>query len=188
MSPARSPRRGVPAPRRSSGRRLVETTLWTVVAGLVVVIALSGIGGTYAYWSDEQSLEGAVLSTGTATLSAAWTAEAPTAQALLPGEAVRRTAELTNAGDVPLEITAAIGEDLRSVAVSTAASSCEKRAETATLSTAPRALTGPGTDGRAVVLQPGDTVPLCVTVQATTNLSPGQTAAFTLTLEGKQVQ
>lgn len=190
MSPAPNPRRGAHASPRSRGRvrRIIDTALLTVVAALVVLVALSGIGGTYAYWADQQTVPGAVLSSGTAALSITWTDKAPSAPALLPGETARRGATLKNTGDVPLEITASIRKDIQGFAVSATARSCQDRAETAALSTAPSALTGSGTNGRPVVLNPGDTVPLCVSTQATTTLKPGQTASFTLTLDGKQVQ
>jgi predicted ribosomally synthesized peptide with SipW-like signal peptide len=157
----------------------------TLLATLVLLAALTGIGGTYAYWSDEQTVDGAELRTGTAELVAAWTGGS-SATTLLPGETTDRTAELRNTGDVPLEISAATADRTDGFTLRMTAGACGAAADT--LGTTPVPVTTDGPDGAALVVKQGEAASLCLTVGAADDLLPGQELSYVLILEGKQVQ
>jgi predicted ribosomally synthesized peptide with SipW-like signal peptide len=159
----------------------------TLLATLVLLAALTGIGGTYAYWSAEQSVDGAELRTGTAELKAAWAGES-SAMPLLPGETTERTVELRNTGDVPLEITATTADRTGGFTLRMTAGPCEAVADTDSLGVTPVPVKTDGPDGSPLVLKQGEAASLCLTVGAADDLLPGQELSYVLMLEGKQVQ
>jgi len=173
-TPQRTARRGV-LPRV---RTLVMSTLGALG---VLLLALSGVGGSYALWNDSASLDAGTINTGTADLTAAWAnGHADSAWAnLLPGESVRQPLTLTNTGAAPLELSVTIagvaGFELRTVS-----GDCPGTQ-----------LAGAAANGTArslgVTLDPGTTTTACIEVRATTAAAPGHTLAFSAQFDGTQV-
>lgn len=184
-----APHRPVAAPsghrRAGSARRALGRLGALGVAAFVLVAALSEMGGTYAMWSDQQSMDAGTLTAGTAELDARWRGDAPKGGNLLPGKTVTREAQLHNVGDVPLALsaattTAAVGFEVR------AAGTCDAaRGGPATGATAIPLLSG---GGEAVVLQPDQAITTCIAVTATPALVPGTRMTYTLDVEGRQVR
>ena len=91
----------------STRRRIVGRLLGAAIAALVLLASLSTMGGTYAFWSDETSLEAGTVTTGSASLEAALDTDQGElhAQNLLPGDEVPHQVTLRNSGDVPLAVS-----------------------------------------------------------------------------------
>lgn len=176
------------AHRRDGEGRRAPTSLWSLaVATLVLVAALSGVGGTYAMWSDQQTMDAGTLSAGTAELTADWVGGAPASDNLLPGDSVTRTAQLHNSGDVPLALsvsapTVAPGFTVR------AAVTCEALLHAPVLGASAVPMGPAATGESAVVIQPGDDLEACVAVTATSELVPSSQLTYTLEIEGTQVR
>ncbi|MFT3798143.1 SipW-dependent-type signal peptide-containing protein [Microbacterium sp.] len=173
QTPPRTPRDGV---RRVRGMSL------TALAGLgLFVLALSGVGGSYAMWNDVESVDAGTIVAGDAALAAQWASgHTDTAWAnLLPGESVRQPLTLTNTGAAPLELSATVavagGFEIR-----LAAGTCpDAPLDGAAATGAPQAL--------GVTLTSSASTTVCLEVRATTAATPGQTLTFTAQFDGKQV-
>lgn len=172
--------------RRADGVRRVLSGLGPLaIAALVLVGALSGVGGTYAMWSDQQTVDAGTLRTGTAELEATWSGAALAADGMLPGDVVTRETRLRNSGDVPLALGVAatagtVGFEVRAGDTCDAAS----RAAVAGAEAAPLISAG----GETVVLQPGEELTACIALTATPALAPGTRMTYTLDIEGTQVR
>ena len=172
--------------RRAGGARRALSSLGSLgIAALVLMAALSGVGGTYAMWSDQQTVDAGTLSAGTAALEATWNGAAPSADAMLPGDSATREAQLHNSGDVPLALSIAATADTAGFEVR-AGGTCEAatRAAVAGASAVPLA----AAEGGALVLQPGERITACIAVTATPALAPGAQVNLTLDIEGTQVR
>lgn len=154
--------------------RLLTNLGFLGVAALVLVAALSGVGGTYALWSDQLTVDAGTLSSGTAELEASWNSEAPDSSRLLPGDTVTRTAQLSNSGDVPLALSFSVSTGAAGFEVSVGAGACTDRPQSS--------------DDAEIVLSAGESIDACIAMTATPELAPGQKTDYTLTIDGKQVQ
>lgn len=157
------------APR--TGRRRVlgsvspaQRLLSAVIAAMLLLAGLSNIGGTYAMWTDEATVEGGTITTGTASLTAQWDADdsEPTWSNLLPGESADRRLTLENTGSVPMEVTATLQAAVPGIEL--VASSTPS------------------------MLEPGQELPLTVEIAATEDLHPGDEVHFTVQFDGRQIR
>ncbi|WP_203136611.1 hypothetical protein [Microbacterium sp. JZ31] len=171
--------RRVRARRAQRLRGFVGTALGAVV---LMFLSLSGVGGSYALWSDSDTLGAGTVETGSVGLDAQWSpghSDNPWSN-MLPGESVRQPLTLSNTGDVPLAVKAAVnavaGYELR-----VAVGRCTTQLAVRALGATPAPLVTIPTDDA------GDDVTVCVEVRATSALRPGTSAAFTLTFDGMQV-
>ena len=165
----RTARPAAPTPRTGLQRvlgtiSLTERLLLTAVAAALLLVGLSSVGGTYAMWTDEATVEGTTLTTGTAELSARWadSTQESVWQNLLPGESAHRKLTLENTGAVPLEVTMTL------------------HAEAPGLELLPAAA--------PIVIEPGQSLPLTVELTATENLRPGDAISVEILLEGIQIR
>ncbi|WP_309068411.1 hypothetical protein [Microbacterium sp.] len=148
----------------------------------LLFFTLSGVGGSYALWSDSETLGAGTVETGGASLVAQWSpshSDNPWSN-MLPGESVRQQLTLSNTGDVPLAVTTGVntvtGYELR-----VAVGGCTAQLAVQPVGATPAPLvTIPIDDAK-------DDVTVCVEVRATSALTPGTSAAFTLTFDGAQV-
>lgn len=162
---------------------LTERLLLAALATVLLWVGLTSVGGTYAMWADEATVEGTALTTGTAELTAQWGDDPSTWQNLLPGDAPWREITVKNTGDVPLALHAAAltvpeGLELRMTDGS------ETRSPGPGLSAALQPLTESGTP---LVVEPGQTVCIHAQLTATPELVPGHQHELTIELEGRQV-
>lgn len=172
--------------RRDGGARRALTSLGSLgIAALVLVAALSGVGGTYAMWSDQQTVDAGTLSAGTAALEATWSGAAPSAGTMLPGESVTREAQLHNSGDVPLALSIAATTGTAGIEVRGAVT-CDAATRATVVGASAVPLTAAG--GEAVVLPPGEGITACIAVTGTPELAPGAQFKYTIDLEGTQVR
>lgn len=179
--------RATTPPRR--GRwRVRHIALAALGAAALLVVAVSGIGGSYALWNDSVTVDAGTITTGTAELNAAWAdghADAAWSN-LLPGESVRQEFTLDNTGSAALELSAT---------ASTASSGFEVRAAIGTCPTTP--LAGDPADGTSRVLLaagggavvlPGSTSTVgCLEVRATAAATPDDHVEFVVQFDGMQV-
>lgn len=121
MSPARSrlaaagaerterterPVGAAPARRARAGRGPLAHLRVAGTATAVILLGLSGMGGTFAMWTDQQALDAGTITAGTASLTASPAAGPSGAlQDLLPGDLVAQQILLANTGDVPLAVS-----------------------------------------------------------------------------------
>lgn len=143
---------------------LTERLLLAALAMVLLWVGLTSVGGTYAMWADEATVEGTSLTTGTAELSARWASRAPESvwQNLLPGESASRELTLENSGAVPLEVTMSLDAEARGLEL---------------LPThAP------------IVLEPDQSLPVTVELTATEDLRPGDEISVEILLEGTQIR
>lgn len=190
MTPA--PHRPVDAPsghrREGSARRALGRLGGLGVAALVLVAALSGIGGTFAMWSDQQSVDAGQLTAGTAELEAHWLGDSAAPGNLLPGQSATRKAELRNRGDVPLTLSISATAPTAGVTYRALAGSCAAAGQAPVVGPSASPLTSATSGGRAVVLQPGESLTACIAVTATPDLTPGAQMTFTINIEGTQIR
>lgn len=170
------------APARGS---LTRRALAAAVTALAVAFVMLGMESAHALWQDRSSTDAGTVSTGTAELTAQWSEDddPSTWQNLLPGDKAPRTIAVTNEGDVPLALHAAVptapaGIELRMTDGS------ETRSPGPALSTALQPLTE---SGAPLVVEPGQTVCIHAQLTATPGLVPGQQDALSIELEGRQV-
>lgn len=143
---------------------LTERLLLAALAMVLLWVGLTSVGGTYAMWADEATVEGTSLTTGTAELSARWASRAPESvwQNLLPGESASRELTLENSGAVPLEVTMSLD------------------AQATGLELLPTH--GP------IVIEPDQSLPVTVELTATEDLRPGDEISVEILLEGTQIR
>lgn len=165
----RTARAAAPTPRTGLQRvlgtiSLTERLLLTAVAAALLLVGLSSVGGTYAMWADEATVEGTTITTGTAELSARWASRAPESvwQNLLPGESASRELTLENTGAVPLEVTMTLDAEARGLALLPVHT--------------------------PIVIEPGQSLPLTVELSATEDLHPGDEITVEILLEGTQIR
>lgn len=171
--------RRVRARRTQRLRGLVGSAVGAVA---LLLVALTGVGGSYALWTDTEPLGAGTIRTGGASLVAQWSSSGHTDEPwknLLPGESVRQQLTLSNIGDVPLAVTTGVdtvaGYELRvSVGGCTAQQLTVQPAGTTPVALA--------------TIRAGQAVTACLEVRATSALTPGATAAFTVTFDGTQVR
>ena len=162
---------------------------FVAVLGLVVVLAgLSAAGGTYAFWNDQAATDAGTLSTGTAALSASWAHEDAHTDALLPGESDLRQVELSNEGDVALEISLAGTVDSPGFRLKGAAGSCDAEHPMKSFGADVSPLPSAGDRSGTFTVAPDSTSQICVAIEATEDLEPGHDSSFTIRIEGKQAQ
>ncbi|PZP14291.1 MAG: hypothetical protein DI611_12410 [Brachybacterium faecium] len=143
---------------------LTERLLLAALAMVLLWVGLTSVGGTYAMWADEATVEGTALTTGTAELSARWASRTPESvwQNLLPGESASRELTLENTGAVPLEVTMSLDAEARGLEL---------------LPThAP------------IVIEPDQSLPVTVELTATEGLRPGDEISVEILLEGTQIR
>lgn len=160
----------------SSPRRIAERLLVAAIAALVLLGALSSMGGTYAYWSDETALNG-TLETGSASLEATLLGpEEPLhAENLLPGDTVPHQVALRNTGDVPLAVSVTA-----SGTIAGASHPLDVVADDTSIPTV-----GPVS---LVELGPGESRTITLTVTAPDALGPDDTMDIALQFEGEQIR
>lgn len=171
-----------------------------LLISLFAVLALWGVlansGGTYAFWSTEATVDGGVISTGTAALSADWTEaqEEPLWQNLLPGETAGRSLTVTNTGDVPMALAASSTSATHSTSTTSGIALHVAEGECRAGGTGSPALDGTFRNipslrdqARSVTVDPGKAVTLCVAVAATETLTPSAEIDIVLALEGRQI-
>lgn len=143
---------------------LTERLLLAALAMVLLWVGLTSVGGTYAMWADEATVEGTSFTTGTAELSARWASRAPELvwQNLLPGESASRELTLENSGAVPLEVTMSLD------------------AQATGLELLPTH--GP------IVIEPDQSLPVTVELTATEDLRPGDEISVEILLEGTQIR
>lgn len=143
---------------------LTERLLLAAVATVLLWVGLSSVGGTYAMWADEATVEGTTITTGTAELSARWASRAPESvwQNLLPGESASRELTLENTGAVPLEVTMTLDAEARGLELLPVHA--------------------------PIVIEPGQSLPLTVELSATEDLHPGDEITVEILLEGTQIR
>lgn len=143
---------------------LTERLLLAALAMVLLWVGLTSVGGTYAMWADEATVEGTSLTTGTAELSARWASRAPESvwQNLLPGESASRELTLENSGAVPLEVTMSLD------------------AQATGLELLPTH--GP------IAIEPDQSLPVTVELTATEDLRPGDEISVEILLEGTQIR
>lgn len=170
------------APDRGSLTRRARAA---AVTALAVATVMLGMESAYALWQDRSSTDAGTLTTGTAELAAQWSGDDDPAtwQNLLPGDMAPREIAVTNEGDVPLALHAAVltapeGLELR-MAVGTGTHS-PTEALSATFQ--------PLAESEAtLVLEPGETVNIHVMLTATPQWAPEQQDELSIELEGRQV-
>lgn len=179
------------------GARIRGLLSGTALSAAAIVVAVGAAGGTYALWNESETAEGATVRTGSIELqvetAASYTIEDMNLRGLLPGRSVVHASPLsiTNAGDVPLEVSwsntdiASSSPDLAAnvivgVRLAPASGPCVTTALTAV--TLPATLTS---------LAVGEAKRICIET-ALSSTAPasvqGATAALTLTLTGAQVR
>ncbi|MFQ6484495.1 SipW-dependent-type signal peptide-containing protein [Brachybacterium epidermidis] len=166
-------------------RRMPAPLRAAAFLALMLLAVLSGMGGSYALWSDQQSLEGGTVTTGTAALDAQWRDEGGTQmENLVPGQSGSRSAVLRNEGDTPLEISASA--ESSAMRVGAIAGACTSPSDAAGLDDDPVPLPSPSSGG-TLVLASQESAEVCVTFTAGPELTPGQTTTGTILFEGSQV-
>lgn len=177
------PKHAEAIPQRGLLRRVRTLAVSALGAAGLLALALAGVGGTYALWNDGAELESAVITTGTAELTASWgdwhAAGSPAQWSdLLPGESVRRGFDLTNSGDVDLEVSA--------TAVSGA--SFEVRASPGPCGADPLDGNSLGDDPGALgVVAAGASSEGCLEVRLAETATPGESLEFEVRFDGRQV-
>jgi predicted ribosomally synthesized peptide with SipW-like signal peptide len=158
------------------------------IATFVLLAALSGVGGTYAIWSDQQTVDGGTLTSGTAELEAIWLGDAPAHANLLPGKSVPRDAQLHNRGDVPLALGISATTQSPGFEIRAAAGECAAEGRASAIGVDAGPLTSSASGDEAMVLQADESVSVCITVATTPELLPGEQLNFTIDIEGTQVR
>lgn|SRR5699024_353516 len=174
MPAAPAPHGGTATRAAQRHARTRRNLLLALVALGVMWAALATSGGTYAFWSTGQTLEGGSISTGTAGLEARWSTEddASVWQNLLPGETAGRSLQVRNTGDVPLSLSLDGSVSTPGLEVALADETCAADAAPA---------------GSTPIVEPGADATLCVLVTATADLAPGTDPTITLTIDGRQL-
>lgn len=103
----RSRRRAVGRRRASSAAPTRRGTVLAAAAALMIGLVLGGSQGTFAFWTDTDSVSAGTFTTGTLDLTVDGQQGAPTAYAetelaltkMVPGETVAATLTIRNAGD-----------------------------------------------------------------------------------------
>lgn len=170
--------------------RIRRNLLISLFAVLALWAVLANMGGTYAFWSTEVSVDGGAISTGTAGLSADWTAEQDEElwQNLLPGETAGRSLAVRNTGDVPMELAASSTSATSGIALHIHEGECgEGSTDSTVLDGTVRSIPSLSDQAQSVTLDPGDVVTLCVSVAATETLLPSAEIDVVLALEGTQI-
>lgn len=172
-------------PAAPARRPLTRRALAAAVTALAVAIVMLSMESAFAMWHEQTSTDAGTVTTGTAELTAQWSADDDpcTWQNLLPGDAPRREITVTNTGDVPLALHAAAptvpeGTELRTTDGS------EKGSAAPALSDTFQPLTE---NGAPLVVEPGQTVNIRALLTATPELVPGQQGELNIELEGRQV-
>jgi hypothetical protein len=160
----------------STRRRIVERLLVAAIAALVLTAALSNMGGTYAYWSDESQLSAGTLETGSASLEATLLVPEEPLHAgnLLPGDAVPHEVTLENTGDVPLAVSVTATGTIAGIAHPLEVGSGDTAA-----SVVPASL---------MELGVGESRTVSLEVVAPTALGPDDQMDITLHFEGEQIR
>lgn len=177
--------------------------IWLTVATLVVavVVALVGVGGTYALWNGSAATAASTVKSGTAGISVSGLSAMNT-PVLAPGTGVTGTFTVKNTGSVPL--TVRVSTTATRVASATSASDAtvlgEQTLRLTSVSSASACRTGlAGTSGRLAAFDTGAgylTLPVgatgvsCVEVDLDTDAPQsvaGAVTNFTLTVTGTQV-
>jgi hypothetical protein len=151
---------------------------------------LMNTGGTFAFWVAQEEVDAGTLTTGTAELTAQWTApdEEAAWQNLLPEESAGRALTVTNSGAVPLELSASASPAAGGTTLHLVDGTCdESTADAPALDGSLQAIPAAADSARATALGPGETTELCATVTATADLTPGTEIAVALSIEGKQI-
>lgn len=181
QQPTASPRSRV---RRafSAKRMLLSATGGAVVLG----VALSGVGGSYALWSSQAEVTAGTITSGSAALTAAWGTgyDAQKWRNMLPRESIRQSFVVANTGDVAMALSASVTAVTPGFEVRAAAGACSTTPLAgARLSATPTAVASAASP---VVLPAGASFAGCVEVRATDTATPASTTAFTITLDGRQ--
>lgn len=158
--------------------------------GLAVVlgVALSGVGGSYALWNDSAVVDAGSISTGTPGFEAQWAAGHDDAlwQNLLPEESRRQQFTVTNTGDVPMALSAsaiaAPGFEVRILG-----RSCPTTAfATSALIGTPTALLAAAGDTEPVSIAAGAALSGCLEVRVAADAMPASGSTFSITIDGRQ--
>lgn len=160
----------------------------SAVVTVVIWEVLANTGGTYAFWSAEEQLDGEPITTGTAALDAAWeTPVGDDATGLLPGDSFRRTAHVRNTGSVPLSLSVSAPDQSAGHTMRAAIAGCADVGSAPVLGKSPVPLSETGSEDDAVVVPAGDEVSFCLEVETTPELAPNTQLHYTLMIEGTQV-
>lgn len=191
-APSRHGRPVTPAGSRrgTTQYRLADRLLLAAVAVIVLMAGLSNMGGTYAMWRDQADADAGTVSSGTASLAADWTPDHDEDcwYDLLPGESVQQSLTLTNAGDVPMELSATVPHATAGLEIRAAVGTDERPLPTRALGASGQPLTAAGAPGAPVVLDTRESIDVTVEITATSDLSPGEQAYFEVLVEGRQTR
>lgn len=164
---------------------LTRRALVAAVTALVAALCMLCMDTAYAMWQEQVSTDAGTVTTATAELTAQWSGDddPSTWQNLVPGDAVPRTIIVTNSGDVPLALDAAVlaspaGIELRM------GDDASKTSTGTALSPAPQPLSE---SGAPLVLEPGETTSIQVMLTATPALAPAPESEVAVEFEGRQV-
>jgi len=177
--------------------RSILKALAAVSAALFVGVVATG--GTYALWNSSVNIGGGTVKAGAATLVISRTLTMP-ATLLYPGLTTYGVFEVTNSGDVPLQLNLqsltgvtsnALTQNL-TLSVAVAPSTTATVADCPALSSYPwsRVATAPTAGSLGTTLSAGASAILCVSTSLASNApaaAQGQSApSFTLTVGGTQ--
>lgn len=175
-----------PPPPRARRAFSAKRMLLAAAGGAAVLgVALSGVGGSYAFLSSQAAVGAGTITSGTAGLGATWSTgyDAGAWQNMLPGESRRQSFVIDNTGDVAMALSASV----------TASAGFEVRAAAGACASTPLAGPSLGLTPLPVVAASGPVVVAagasfagCIEVLATSAATPASTTAFTITLDGRQ--
>lgn len=177
--------------RRAPGQRLLaERLLLAAIAVIVLVAGLSSMDGTYAMWRDQTDADAGTLTSGTASLAAAWSPDHDESrwQNLLPGESVQRELALTNTGDVPMEVSATVPEVTEGLEIRALAGTAVEPLSSPALGATELPLAVAEAPGASALLEAEESVHVTVEITATETLTPGDQVHFNLQFEGRQTR
>lgn len=177
-----------PAADRRGGANARRMLLAAGGLAVVLGVALSGVGGSYALWNDSAVVDAGSISTGTPGFEAQWAAGHDDAlwQNLLPEESRRQQFTVTNTGDVPMALSAsaiaAPGFEVRILG-----RSCPTTAfATSALIGTPTALLAAAGDTEPVSIAAGAALSGCLEVRVAADAMPASGSTFSITIDGRQ--
>ncbi|WP_345752947.1 TasA family protein [Microbacterium rhizophilus] len=178
-SPASQPRR-LRRARVRRAQRVRGLVASALSATALLLVALTGVGGTYAMWVDGAAVTGTTVQSGTAALSLSGIDSALVSN-MLPGESVRQTMTVTNTGQAALAVTAT-GAAVAGFELRIAAGGCSGTFTTLATGAHPSI---------ATKLAGSQFTTVCLEVRAlsgTAAPAPGAAADYTVTFDGTQVR
>lgn len=176
-------RTGPPARRLGTHLRL------STAAALLVLLGLSGIGGTYAMWNEQADLAGPTIESGTSSLTVTWHGgiEQPRSSNLLPGESVRQRATVRNTGDAALSLAGLLPAPTPGLELRVVGGAAQDPLTAPMLGGTAQPISTSATSGAALILPPGGSADVTVEHRATGALAPGADVGFDIVIEGKQI-